>query len=207
MDWGAGLVIGARWLAGGSLAAALAPDSKVDSLPNSKLDSLPLDDVAHVNLASQQQQQQQQSKWSPSAAQVVPPSGADAMNFPDQTMMTNSPGVSTAAAAAVSTGAAGAAGAGSEQESECQEGQQDVLLTSPESEMDSMLPEVVLAHNIRLIEALRLDLEVSASNLPSSVVEPSQFNSSHWQISHRIDGWTIKNSDRDIDLSATISFR
>ena len=167
---------------GGSLAAALAPDSKVDSLPNSKLDSLPLDDVAHVNLASQQQQQQQQSKWSPSAAQVVPPSGADAMNFPDQTMMTNSPGVSTAAAAAaaaVSTGTAGAAGAGSEQESECQEGQHDVLLTSPESEMNSMLPEVVLAHNIRLIEALRLDLEVSASNLPSSVVEPSQFNSSH----------------------------
>jgi len=39
-----------------------------------------------------------------------------------------------------------------------------VLLTSPESEMDPMLPEVVLAHNIRLIEALRLDLEVGASD-------------------------------------------
>ena len=80
--------------------------------------------------------------------------------------MATSSGASTTAAAGLAP--AGVAGAGSEQESECQEGHQDVLLTSPESEMDPMLPEVVLAHNIRLIEALRLDLEVFHSTLPTN---------------------------------------
>ena len=55
-------------------------------------------------------------------------------------------------------GAPGAGGAGVLSQPVADGG--DALLESPESSLDSMLPEVILARNIRLIEALRLDLEV-----------------------------------------------
>ena len=128
-----------------SSIGAVLPDSKVDSLLCS-CSSSPLDDVTD---APPSQQRRHAATAKASGASAAAASDPDAM-------------ISSAASDPQSVPSSSPPPLSPEYDPDADDiEQEERILTSPESDLDTMLPEVVLARNIRLIEALRLDLEVN----------------------------------------------